>query len=74
MENSCIESISRILSYNSCIDLHKNDDDFYNGEWRVYFGRDKELWKNDILTNVVSFIVSSSDEDYLNNKNFGLGK
>ncbi len=35
---------------------------------------DKELWKNDILTNVVSFIVSSSDEDYLNNKNFGLGK
>jgi hypothetical protein len=26
--------------------LHKNDEDFYDDEWRIYLGRGEELWKN----------------------------
>ena len=34
------------INYNSCIDKHKNDENFYRGEWRVYLSRDTELWKS----------------------------
>jgi hypothetical protein len=41
----CQEYISKNVSYNGCVDLHKNDKDFYKNEWRVFLGRDGDLWK-----------------------------
>lgn len=46
LENNCIEAINKTLNYNKCVDLHKSDDDFYKKEWRIYLGRDEELWKD----------------------------
>ncbi|MEK9176832.1 MAG: hypothetical protein AAB923_00895 [Patescibacteria group bacterium] len=44
--SACQYLILNILSYNGCINVHKSDPGFYKNEWRVYFGRDQELWKN----------------------------
>jgi len=33
-------------NYNSCVDIHKNEEDFYKDEWRIFLNRDTELWKN----------------------------
>ncbi len=46
LENRCVEAINSTLSYNKCVDLHRNDDDFYKSEWRVYLNREEEIWKN----------------------------
>ena len=45
-DNDCIQAINNILSYNGCVDVHKNDEDFYEPEWRIYLNRDDELWKD----------------------------
>ena len=45
--SQCQNFILNTLSYNGCISAHKNDPDFYRNEWRVYLGRDQELWKNE---------------------------
>lgn len=42
--NDCILFINKKANYSDCVALHKNEPDFYKGEWRVYLGRDKELW------------------------------
>jgi hypothetical protein len=41
----CRRYISREINYKTCVDIHKNDSDFYKNEWRVYLGRDEDLWK-----------------------------
>lgn len=46
LENSCIEAVNKTLNYNSCVNLHKGGGDFYKKEWRVYLGREEELWDN----------------------------
>lgn len=46
LKNDCIEAISGTVGYNHCAELHQNDSDFYKKEWRVYLGRNEELWKN----------------------------
>jgi len=54
------------INYDSCVALHKNNSDFYQNEWRIYLGRDEELWKsrrelitlrdeNDIVLDWVSY-------------------
>jgi hypothetical protein len=45
--NDCAMLISEKVNYNSCVADYKNDANFYKPEWRVYLGRDKELWAND---------------------------
>ncbi len=42
----CQDFILNELSYNGCINSHKNDPDFYKNEWRIFFNRDQELYKN----------------------------
>ena len=41
----CRNFVMDNLSYDTCITRHKNDADFFTGEWRIYLGRDQELWK-----------------------------
>ncbi|MEK7182176.1 MAG: prefoldin domain-containing protein [Patescibacteria group bacterium] len=46
MQSQCQDFVTKKINYNSCIDKHKNDENFYRGEWRVYLSRDTELWKS----------------------------
>ena len=41
----CQEYVSSKIHYSGCVELHKNDAKFYKPEWRIFFGRDQELWK-----------------------------
>ncbi len=43
--NDCVNFIGERANYNGCVALHKNDKDFYKNEWRIYLGREKELWQ-----------------------------
>ncbi len=43
---ACQDAILEEISYNSCIEKHKDDADFYSGDWRVYLKRSNELWKD----------------------------
>lgn len=45
MDQTCQGYISTKISYKSCVEIHKNDADFYKPEWRIYLGRKEELWK-----------------------------
>lgn len=42
----CQDFVLNDLTYNGCVDAHKNDDGFYKSEWRIYLDRDQELWKS----------------------------
>lgn len=42
---NCQSYINEKVNYKTCVDLHKNDPDFYGNEWRIYLGRTEELWK-----------------------------
>lgn len=44
--NDCVLYISEKANYVGCVTDHKNEPDFYKKEWRLYLGRDKELWAN----------------------------
>ena len=43
--SQCSNFILEEITYNGCVDAHKNEDAFYNNEWYVYLGRDQALWK-----------------------------
>lgn len=42
---ACQEYIASNIHYNGCVGLHKNDVEFYKPEWRIFLGREQELWK-----------------------------
>lgn len=42
----CTHFIYDKLNYNSCINTHKNDSNFYLNDWRIYLSRSEPLWKN----------------------------
>jgi len=42
----CKSLITKTLTYNGCVAKHKDDPDFYGDEWRIFLGRDTEMWKN----------------------------
>ncbi len=42
---NCQTYINDKINYKTCVELHKNDSDFYKPEWRVYLGRTEQLWK-----------------------------
>jgi len=44
--SGCRSFILETLTYNGCIESHKNDVGFYEDEWYVYLNHDQELWKN----------------------------
>ncbi len=43
---ACQNYINEKINYNTCVEIHKKDSDFYKPEWRIYLGRNEELWKN----------------------------
>ena len=45
IEPECRSFLDRKANYNSCVDLHKNDTDFYSKEWRIFLNRGETLWK-----------------------------
>lgn len=63
LDNQCIMEINKKINYNGCVEAHKSDEDFYKGEWRVYLGREQELWKKSyetiVLRNSVGSIITS---------------
>ena len=44
---ACQEAISQELGYNVCVNRHKNEEDFYLLDQRVYLKYGSELWRND---------------------------
>lgn len=42
----CVEFVTTEINYNGCVSAHKNDPDFYKSEWRIYLGRDAEIWRD----------------------------
>ena len=46
VDSTCYNIISNDISYNGCVGRHQADVDFYKNEWRLYLGRDTELWVN----------------------------
>jgi hypothetical protein len=44
---SCKNFVESNINYNGCVKNHRNDEKFFDDEWRVYLGRSGELWKKD---------------------------
>jgi hypothetical protein len=44
--SECKAFIMEKINYKSCVDVHKNDPDFYQNDWRVYLKRSDILWKS----------------------------
>src|SRR3989344_1772142 len=42
----CTNFIYEKINYPSCVNIHKNDSDFYQKEWRVYLKRSESIWKS----------------------------
>ncbi|MDQ5949226.1 MAG: hypothetical protein QG589_352 [Patescibacteria group bacterium] len=42
----CTHFIYDKINYNSCINTHKGDADFYQKEWRIHLKRSERLWKD----------------------------
>lgn len=45
-DGSCQAHISRNISYDSCVNFHKNEPDFFRGDWRMYLNRGSNLWQS----------------------------
>lgn len=43
---ACEQFVSSKLSYNGCINTHKNGAKFYKDDWYLFLGRDQELWRS----------------------------
>lgn len=44
---NCQTYINDKINYKTCVELYKNDSDFYKPEWRIYLGRKEQLWKTE---------------------------
>lgn len=42
----CRNYIAEEIGYNRCVSKHKNDPDFFSGEWQIYLGRSGILWRS----------------------------
>ncbi len=42
----CTNFIYTKINYPSCVNTHKNDKDFFVGDWRVYLKRNATVWKD----------------------------
>ncbi len=43
---ACRDFLQQVLSEKGCVSRHRNDVDFFTGEWRLFLKSDRELWKN----------------------------
>lgn len=47
---ACANAVADVLSYNSCVNRHQLDPDFYGSTWRLYLGSAQPLWRaHDII-------------------------
>lgn len=47
---ACMNAVTDALSYNSCVNRHQLDSDFYGSTWRLYLGSAQPLWRtHDII-------------------------
>jgi len=46
LSDSCTNYIYNNINYNSCVDAHANESQFYKPEWRVFLGKNTEFWGN----------------------------
>lgn len=46
LPNACRTFLNERVNYRGCFDAHRTESDFYQNEWRIYLGRDKELWSS----------------------------
>lgn len=44
--SQCQTFILETLTYNGCMNNHRNKADFYGNEWRIYLARDQALWRS----------------------------
>lgn len=44
---NCNEMAEGYPDYNSCVNNHRSDADFFVNTWRIYLGSDQSLWQND---------------------------
>ena len=42
----CQDFLEHILLEKGCVSRHRNDANFFTGEWRLFLKSDRELWKN----------------------------
>lgn len=42
----CRSFLRDVLTEKGCVSRHRNDSDFFTGEWRLFLKSDKEIWKN----------------------------
>lgn len=46
LEDDCRDFIKEYSNYDGCVELHKDDADFYGDEWRIFLGSSKnDLWR-----------------------------
>lgn len=45
-DGSCQAFIFNRINYNQCVIDHKDDKNFYRGEWHLYLGRDTSPWRS----------------------------
>ena len=45
VSRECRTFFQDVISERGCVDLHRNDSDFFLPEWRLFLGSDKSLWK-----------------------------
>ena len=43
---TCRDFLQQVLSEKGCVSRHRNDADFFTGEWRLFLKSDRELWRN----------------------------
>ncbi|MBI2507162.1 MAG: lamin tail domain-containing protein [Candidatus Niyogibacteria bacterium] len=55
----CREFIDERLSYAACVEGHKNDEEFFSGEWRVYLQKTQEIW-SDVRETIKLFDLNSN--------------
>lgn len=45
--SECAQFVKNQLTYNACVDNHRNRPGFYTNEWRLFLDKSIELWRND---------------------------
>lgn len=44
ISGSCGDFVKRVATYSGCVELHKNDENFYKSKWMIYLNSRISLW------------------------------
>lgn len=45
LSSNCVNFINDTAHYSGCVQNHRGDNDFFENEWRIYLGRNEEMWR-----------------------------